>query len=78
VGVGRGQEGKRVRDPLIRYGIASLLANVPCITCVICATAIVITRGPECSGWGWLLALALLLHGSLKTRKRGEDKGEAI
>lgn len=55
----------------MKLGLASLLANLPTLGCVVAAGAIA-HKGE--SGWGWFLVVALLIHTSVKY---GGGKDEA-
>lgn len=39
-----------------------LTRNLPSIICFLSAAYIIVAKGPEIFGWGWLLLIGLLIH----------------
>lgn len=38
------------------------LLNLPSIVCFLASAYIIVAKGPETSGWGWLLLIGILIH----------------
>jgi hypothetical protein len=50
--------------------LALFVANLPTLVCLAGAVAVLLWRGPQSSGWGWLMVLALALAHSAEIKMK--------